>query len=106
MLMAAGYLQTMVLPYSLIWVIWENMKTTLDIHDELLARAKRHAKKTGRPLRAVVEDGLRQVLAASPSQNRYRLPDLSTGHTDAEDPLEVYSWQDLRGLIYGETETR
>ena len=83
-----------------------NMKTTLDIHDELLARAKRHAKKTGRPLRAVVEDGLRQVLAASPSQNRYRLPDLSTGHAGAEDPLEVYSWQDLRGLIYGETETR
>ena len=83
-----------------------NMKTTLDIHDELLARAKRHAKKTGRPLRAVVEDGLRQVLAAPSSRNRYRLPDLSTGHASAEDPLEVYSWQDLRGLIYGETETR
>ena len=83
-----------------------DMKTTLDIHDELLIRAKRHAKKTGRPLRAVVEDGLRQVLAASPSQSRYRLPDLSTGHAGAEDPLEVYSWQDLSGLIYGETETR
>ena len=82
------------------------MKTTLDLHDELLARAKRYAKKTGRPLRAVVEDGLREVLAASPSQHRYRLPDLSTGHAGAEDPLEVYSWQDLRGLIYGETETR
>ena len=83
-----------------------NMKTTLDIHDELLVRAKRHAKKTGRPLRAVVEDGLRQVLATSSSRNRYRLPDLSAGHAGAEDPLEVYSWQDLRGLIYGETETR
>ena len=83
-----------------------DMKTTLDIHDELLIRAKRHAKKTGRPLRAVVEDGLRQVLAASPSQSRYRLPDLSTGHAGAKDPLEVYSWQDLSGLIYGETETR
>ena len=82
-----------------------NMKTTLDIHDELLARAKRHAKKTGRPLRAVVEDGLRQILSTPPSRNRYRLPDLSTGHAGAEDPLEVYSWQDLRGLIYGETET-
>lgn len=86
--------------------IMGKMKTTLDIHDELLARAKRHAKKTGRPLRAVVEDGLRQVLAAPSSRNRYRLPDLSTGHAGAEDPLEVYSWQDLRGLIYRETETR
>ena len=27
------------------------MKTTVDIHDELLVRAKRHAKETGRPLR-------------------------------------------------------
>ncbi len=42
----------------------------------------------------------------SASRNRYRLPDLSTGQAGAEDPLEVYSWQDLRGLIYGETETR
>ena len=83
-----------------------DVKTTLDIHDELLTRAKRHAKETGRPLRAVVEDGLRQVLAAPSSRNCYRLPDLSTGHAGAEDSLEVYSWQDLRGLIYGETETQ
>ena len=82
------------------------MKTTLDIHDELLARAKRHAKKTGRPLRAVVEDGLRQVLAAPPSRDCYRLSDLSAGQSGAGDPLEVYSWQTLRGVIYGETETR
>ena len=29
---------------------------TLDIQDELLARAKRYAKKTGRPLRKVVDE--------------------------------------------------
>ena len=84
---AAGSSQTIALPY---WAYMGNMgdmKTTLDIHDELLARAKRHAKKTGRPLRAVVEDGLRQVLAASPSRNRYRLPDLSTGQLARRTPL-------------------
>ena len=32
------------------------MKTTLDIHDELLTRAKQYAQETGRPLRAVVEE--------------------------------------------------
>jgi len=78
------------------------MKTTLDIQDELLARAKRHARKTGRPLRAVVEEGLRQVLTAEGPQHRYRLPDLSAGEVGARDPLEAYSWQDLRGIIYGE----
>ena len=82
------------------------MKTTLDIHDELLARAKRHARTTGRPLRAVVEDGLRRLLAEPPSQRRYRLGDWSVGDADAADPLEAFSWQDLRGLIYDEPEER
>ncbi|MBC9866430.1 MAG: type II toxin-antitoxin system VapB family antitoxin [Opitutae bacterium] len=82
------------------------MKTTIDIQDDLLGRAKRHARKTGRTLRAVVEDGLREVLAAPAGPNSYRLPDLSAGHAGAEDPLEAHSWQDLRGLIYGEAEMR
>ena len=82
------------------------MKTTLDIRDELLARAKRHARATGRPLRAVVEEGLRQVLAVPGVRRRYRLPDLSTGNAGGEDPLEAYSWQDLRALIYRDPESR
>ena len=78
------------------------MKTTLDIQDELFARAKRHARKIGRPLRAVVEEGLRRVLAASKPPPRYELPDLSVGRTDVRDPLEDYSWQDLRDITYDE----
>ncbi len=76
------------------------MKTTLDIQDELFARAKRHARKVGRPLRAVVEEGLRRVLDASKPPPRYELPDLSVGCSDVRDPLEDYSWQDLRDIIY------
>ncbi len=37
------------------------MKTTIDIHDALLERTKSHAKQTGQPLRAMVEEGLRSV---------------------------------------------
>ena len=78
------------------------VKTTLDIHDELLTRAKRHAKETGRPLRAVVEDGLRRVLVvASPRQ--YKLPDLRVGDANAPDPLATHSWPELRELIYGDS---
>ncbi len=83
-----------------------SLKTTLDIRDELLVRAKRHARATGRPLRAVVEEGLRQVLAGRSARQRYRLPDLSTGKADGPDPLEAYSWQDLRAIIYGDPESR
>ena len=82
------------------------MKTTLDIHDELLARAKQYARNTGRPLRAVVEEGLRQVLPAPLSSSRYRLPDLSEGQIGAADPLAAYSWRELRGMIYGEPAAR
>lgn len=76
------------------------MKTTIDIHNELLRRAKRHARDSGRPLRAVVEDGLRLVLSATDIPNPYRLPDLSVGDPTDEDPLEAYSWQDLSEIIY------
>jgi len=77
------------------------MKTTIDIHDELLARAKHHARKKGCSLRSVVEEGLRLVLSTPAARSRYRLPDLSVGDPAGPDPLETYSWQDLREMIYG-----
>lgn len=77
------------------------MKTTIDIQDALLTRAKRHARRSGRPLRAVVEEGLRLVLSTSTARSRYRLPDMSVGDREGPDPLEGYSWQDLREMIYG-----
>lgn len=77
------------------------MKTTLDIHDTLLRRAKRVSKATGRPLRALVEEGLRQVLEESTRVERYRMPDRSVGNPDDPNPLEGLSWQDLRNEIYG-----
>ena len=82
------------------------MKTTVEIHDELLARAKRHATETGRPLRAVIEDGLRRVLSASTIRDGYELPDLRVGDPRAPDPLGRFSWPELRELIYGDPGTR
>ncbi len=82
------------------------MKTTLDIHDELLARAEQHAKATGRPLHAVVEDGLRQVLKPSNRRRKYTLPDLRVGDPHAPDPLARYSWPELLGLIYSDPGNR
>ncbi len=80
------------------------MKTTIDIQDHLLVRTKAHAKKTGRSLRSVVEEGLRMALDASRATARpYRLPDLSVGDPQANDPLEAYSWQDLSEAVYGES---
>ena len=52
------------------------MKTILDIDDELLARAQRHAANTGQSLRDVIEDRLRRLLSSvprSPSRERIRV---------------------------------
>ena len=77
------------------------VKTTLDIEDELLESAKRHARRSGRPLSAVVEEGLRRVLPSEAPVQRYRLPDMSVGQPGGVDPLEACSWDDLREAIYG-----
>jgi len=77
------------------------MKTTVEISDALLVRAKRHARSVGRPLRALIEDGLRHVLADGPARKSYELPDLSVGDPRGPNPLEAMSWQDLRDEIYG-----
>ncbi|MDE2824679.1 MAG: DUF2191 domain-containing protein [Gemmatimonadota bacterium] len=82
------------------------MKTTLNIQDELLARAKRYALRTGRPLHEVVEEGLRLALSTESTRERYVLPDHSVGKAGRIDPLEAYSWQDLRDVIYGKPEHR
>ena len=78
------------------------MKTTLDMEDELLARAKQLAKENGKPLRAIVEDGLRATLAAAEQTVSCELSDCSFGDPNGDDPLELLSWQDLSDEIYGE----
>lgn len=82
------------------------MKTTLDIEDDLLIRAKKLAKRTGRPLRTMVEDSLRRTLAQAEQQLSYELPDVSFGDANANDPLESLTWQDLRYEIYETPDSR
>ena len=82
------------------------MKTTLEIQDALLERAKRHARRLGRPLRAIVEEGLRRVLSERAARPAFELPDASLGDPSAADPLEALSWQDLRSEIYGQPSSR
>jgi hypothetical protein len=77
------------------------LKTTFEISDSLLRRAKRHARQSGKPLRVLVEDGLRLVLDQQRQRSRYRLPDRSVGRRGDPDPLAALSWPELRDEIYG-----
>ena len=77
------------------------MKTTLEIPDALLVQAKRRARKLGKPLRALVEEGLRRMLEGDPEGTSYRLPDRSVGLPGAPNPLEQFSWPEIRDAMYG-----
>lgn len=46
------------------------MKTTVDLPDELLRRAKVAAASNGRPLKDLIEEGLRLVLDTPPGGRR------------------------------------
>ena len=50
-------------PYSHIYGIMGRMKTTIELPDDLLIDAKKRAAELRRPLRALVEEGLRARLA-------------------------------------------
>jgi hypothetical protein len=48
------------------------MKTTVELPDELLIRAKKRAAETRTPLRVLIERGLRRELAGSSASKRLR----------------------------------
>lgn len=54
------------------------MRTTIRLDDRLLAEAKALAARTGRTLTAVIEDALRQALAAEKRPERGPRPELPT----------------------------
>ena len=57
----------------------EPMKTTIDIADDLINRAKLVQKRDGVTLRALVEDGLRLVLDRDARKPKYRFVPIVAG---------------------------
>ena len=57
------------------------MRTTLNISDALLEELRDHAKRTGRPMRQVVEDVLRRGLSSKnePSHQRIKIKPFRLG---------------------------
>jgi hypothetical protein len=55
------------------------VRTTVRLPEELLRRAKRKAAAEGRTLTALIEDGLREIVAEKPADRSRRvLPPVST----------------------------
>lgn len=77
------------------------MKTTIDIADALARRAREAARRRGTTLRALVEDGLRRVLAegaSAPPSGPFRMVTFRGRGT--QPGIDEGDWESLRGLLY------
>ena len=77
------------------------MKTTVQITDAVLIRAKRLMQRENRTLRSLVEEGLRLVLAARRRQRRgHKLRWLTVKGRGLRPALRQGGWQQIRDLVY------
>ncbi len=81
------------------------MKTTIDIADDLLERAKRQARRERKPMRAVVEEALRRQLASGPSEP-FRLKRRAFKGKGLQSGIVEGRWEEIRDLSYRLSEHR
>ena len=76
------------------------MKTTLEISDPLLQEARKTAALEGVTLRALVERGLRRVVAEAKLGKPFELRRASFNGRGLQSDLHDASWDRLRDLAY------
>ena len=79
-----------------------HMKTTIEIADSILEEAKAIAAREGTTVRALVESGLRHMVAERRAQyGTFKLRDESFGGDGLAPELRGASWERIRDLAYG-----
>ena len=76
------------------------MKTTIELSDDLASRAKAYAARQGITLRAVVEQGIRQVLSEDRRRPGFQLRDASVGGKGMQPEFQDGDWSKIRAAIY------
>lgn len=78
-----------------------HMKTTIDISDALLHDAKAAAARRSTTLRALVEEGLREVLRGDSDEGPVTLRDASVGGGWVSGEFAGAGWEGLAEAAYG-----
>jgi len=76
------------------------MKTTLEISDPLLREARKVAARERTTLRALVEQGLRRVVAEKTRKSSFRLRKASFKGRGLRPEIADAGWDRLRDLAY------
>lgn len=76
------------------------MKTTIEIPDDLMKKAKALAVRRGTTLRAVIERGIRMTLKEEAPRTQYELPDKSVDGKGLQPGFEHGDWADFRDAAY------
>lgn len=95
-----GFWSMILLPISNQPSRFPGMKTTLDISDPLLREARKLAARERTTLRALVEQGLRRVVAEKRRQPAFRLRKASFRGRGLRPELKDVGWERLRDLAY------
>lgn len=77
-----------------------HMKTTIEISEPLLNQARRLATRQGTTLRALVEEGLRKVVAEKRRPEGFRLRRASFRGEGLQPEAAGAGWDRLRELAY------
>jgi hypothetical protein len=76
------------------------MKTTIEIPDELLSRAKQAAAREKTTVRRLIEEGLRRVLTERARRGAFRLRKASFRGGGLQPDVEGGDWSRIRERIY------
>lgn len=76
------------------------MKTTIEISDPILLKARQLAARQGTTLRALIETGLRQVLAEQKKPAPFRLRRVTFKGNGLRPELQGAGWDRLREMAY------
>lgn len=79
-----------------------HMKTTVEIPDPVLNQARELAARDGTTVRALVELGLRRVIAERQTSDEFRLRRASFKGRGLQPKMRDASWERLRELAYEE----
>jgi hypothetical protein len=76
------------------------MKTTVEIPDALLDEARRLATRQGTTLRALIEQGLRRVIAERKRASAFRLRKATFKGEGLQSHVAGASWERIRDIAY------